>query len=376
MQTERRKVLFLMDCLYGDAGGGSERQFLRLYQECDLIGVDPYVVFLRDEPIHQTIDWRRPPIVLGLRSLGSPVLLRALWCLKKFVTRERIDVVHSWFDDAALLAALLRRLLPRVTFIASQRNIGYAHRWPRSRLLGAALRTADRVAVNAGVVRDHVIRTHGVPRECVRVIANIHSPEIRPSEDADRIIATIRVRHEFVVLVVANLRPIKGIDDLVEAATLTRDDARIGYVVIGAGEDLPRYQDQIVTRGLTERVYLLGPRQDVRAFIARADIGVLPSRSEGLSNALVEYMFGNLPIVATAVGGNPEALDDGASGRLVPPGEPKALAHAILELANDRDGARRLGQAAGDSARRRYDRDLVLESFRRLYSERVDAGVR
>ena len=372
--AELRRVAFLVDCLYGDAGGGSERQFLQVYGECASIGVNPYVVFLRDAEVHRTLHWGRPPLVLGLDSFRTWGLFPAVSRLLHFLREERIEVVHTWFDDAALLGAMIKRLMPKLVLVASQRNIGHAQRWPRSVFIGKALRTADCVAVNAGIIRDFVVGTYRVATDRVLVIPNLYEARTCASAEAEALIRELRSRHDVLVVTVANLRPVKGIEDLLRAAELAATDRRIGYVIIGSGDQMGRYSALIRDLGLVDCVYLLGYRSDIECFLRHADIGVLPSRSEGLSNALIEYMFADLPVVATDVGGNREALEDGASGRLVPPGVPAVLAQAIVALASDPEAARALGKQAGISARRRYARSAILDGYRTLYRDSMAGG--
>ncbi len=366
-ERKKKKVVFLIDCLYGDAGGGSERQFLQTYAQYEAIGIDPYVVFLKDRKVHPSIRWLRPPLTLGLESFAHPQAIVSLYRLWRFLRREHIEIVHTLFDDATILGALLKRFCPKITLIGSQRNLGYARRWPKSVLAGMALRTADLVVVNASIIRDFVIKDSRVSPRRVIVINNLYEPKDSSSSEAESIVRDLRRQHDVLVLTVANLRPIKGIEDLIEAARQTRDNPRIGYVIIGDGELKGHYNNLIQEKGLTDQVHLLGYRTDTDSFLRHVDIGLLPSRSEGLSNALVEYMFADLPIIATDVGGNREALDDGASGRLVPACNPPVLAQTILEFANNPEEARALGKRAGESARRRYDRQLILNAFRSLY---------
>ena len=95
----------------------------------------------------------------------------------------------------------------------------------------------------------------------------------------------------------------------------------------------------------------MGPLADIPAFLGRLDVAVLPSRAEGMSNALLEYMAAGRPIVATAVGAAPDVIADGVHGLLVPPDDVPALAAALGRLLDDRELALRSGQAAAPSDR-------------------------
>jgi glycosyltransferase involved in cell wall biosynthesis len=106
-------------------------------------------------------------------------------------------------------------------------------------------------------------------------------------------------------------------------------------------------------------------------FLADLDVAVLPSRAEGMSNAVLEYMAAGRPIVATAVGANPDLLDHGVTGLLVPPGDDSALAWAIGKLLREPAGARRMGEAARSVAQQRYSREAMVARFEDFYQSLV-----
>ncbi|MGB6447563.1 MAG: glycosyltransferase, partial [Xanthobacteraceae bacterium] len=110
--------------------------------------------------------------------------------------------------------------------------------------------------------------------------------------------------------------------------------------------------------GMTDNIMWLGERPDVEELLSASDIFVLPSHQEGFSNALLEAMAARLPAVATAVGGNIDAVADNETGLLVPVRDPRALAAAILRLAQNAD----LRRSFGDAARRRVEERFSLQA--------------
>jgi glycosyltransferase involved in cell wall biosynthesis len=129
---------------------------------------------------------------------------------------------------------------------------------------------------------------------------------------------------------VANLRRVKGLDVLLEAAALLRrDHPGVQVAVAGDGPEREPLQRQRTALGLEGVFKLSGSVADVPAFLASIDVAVLPSRAEGMSNAVLEYMAAGRAIVATDVGGNGRLLQHGVHGLLVPPDDPAALAGAI-----------------------------------------------
>ncbi len=168
--------------------------------------------------------------------------------------------------------------------------------------------------------------------------------------------------------VTANLRPVKGLDVLLDAATrLSGEYADLVFQVAGEGEMRGPLEETARERGLGGRFQLLGLVSDVPAFLGGLDVAVLCSRSEGMSNALLEYMAAGRAIVATAVGAAPDLIEDGVHGLLVPPGDAGRLADAIATLMRRPELARRLGEAARRRARDRCGREAMVERFTDFY---------
>jgi glycosyltransferase involved in cell wall biosynthesis len=168
---------------------------------------------------------------------------------------------------------------------------------------------------------------------------------------------------------VANLRPVKGPDVFLRAAAIVAGrlpSAR--FLIAGAGDD-PSARQFIRECRIGDRCELRGTVRDVPAFLGELDVAVLASHSEGMSNALLEYMAAARPIVATAVGGNVELVEDGVEGLLVPPGDPSARADAVTRLLADPGLASRLGVAARQRARTRYSREAMIRRYEDLYHQ-------
>src|SRR5262249_27449677 len=145
----------------------------------------------------------------------------------------------------------------------------------------------------------------------------------------------------------------------------------VQFHIAGEGEMRPALERAAAEAGIADRFFLPGAVHDIPAFLARLDIAVLPSRSEGMSNALLEYMAASLPIVATPVGANPRLTDDAVHGLLVPPGEPAALANAIDRLLGEPAWAAQLGAAARRRVEESHSRQVMVRRFEAFYEELV-----
>ena len=167
---------------------------------------------------------------------------------------------------------------------------------------------------------------------------------------------------------VARLSPEKDLGTLLEAAALVvRTIPGFQLEIAGAGPCRPDLVKLAGSLCLGDRVRFLGEVSDIPALLARAGLFVLPSLTEGISLTVLEAMARGLPVVATRVGGNPEVVDDGRSGLLVPPRNPQALADALCRLWQDSALAARLGRAGRRRAEAHFDVRHMVAAYEDLY---------
>jgi sugar transferase (PEP-CTERM/EpsH1 system associated) len=145
--------------------------------------------------------------------------------------------------------------------------------------------------------------------------------------------------------------------------------SRVRLILVGDGELRVALECEAARLGIAERTWFAGDRDDVAALMRAFDLFVLPSLGEGISNTLLEAMATGLPAVATRVGGNPELVDDGITGALVPPGDPQALAMAMLPFLEDAKLRDRCGMAARAEVERRFDWERCVDQYLALYDE-------
>ena len=173
------------------------------------------------------------------------------------------------------------------------------------------------------------------------------------------------------VLHVGRLEHIKGQDVLIEAMPIVRKQCgQATLVVVGDGSTRGALEERARTLGVESGVRFVGATLDVKPFLERAAVFVLPSRSEGLSVALLEAMASALPIVATRVGGNADALGGGSCGLIVAPESAAELGSAIAALLQDRERAVALGRNARRAAAERFSLGVTVERYLALYGER------
>ena len=171
---------------------------------------------------------------------------------------------------------------------------------------------------------------------------------------------------EVVVLHSSNLRPVKRLDLLLEAAARVRPRESFRLVIL-AGEDFAPFATDIHRLGLEGRVIVLERVLDIEDYLQAADMGLFASDSESFCLSILEAMCFGCPSVATRVGGIPEVVQDGVSGVLVAPGDAFALAHALEALIASPTRRRALGAAARQRARSLFSAEVIVPRYEAIY---------
>jgi glycosyltransferase involved in cell wall biosynthesis len=329
---------------------------------CD--GMKHSIACLKEEP---QIAHRLPAEVdihcLHARSneLGLPLRLARL------IRQVHPTVIHArnwgaWPDTIA--AALLVR--PRVPVILSFHGLGKAGYMPwRRRMASRVLaRMASGLFTVSQASKDLMVERWGWPERKVQVIPNgVDTERFVPAEHQ-------RTSGRMVIGTVGNLRPVKNHALLVEAcADLVRRGHDLEIRIAGEGEERPQLLALAESLGLADRLKLMGSIEDVPAFLNELHIFALTSDSEQHPNALNEAMACGLPCVSTRVGCVDELLDDGRSGKIVPPGDREALAGALDSLIADEGLRSKFATLARERACEAYSLANMLSAYRRLYEQ-------
>ncbi len=304
-------------------------------------------------------------------GLNVPLLRRWIALLR----RIRPDLVHvrglqnEGFHGvlAARLAGCSRILL---TVHGTVRDLTAPPSWRRLLLVHGAEPFALRAATHVGTVCEYAAArpfVRAVGRRFVGVIPNGVPVPDEPSAARERTRAALGLSpDDLVMLAVSRLTWEKGFGVLAEALhQLPIRQRRVVLLVAGDGPDRPAITAKFRTAPHVD-VRLLGSRRDVPDLLAAADLFVFPTLHENLSNALLEAMAYGVPVVASAVGGNVEVLRHGG-GRLIPAGQPAALAAAVRVLLDEPGERRHLGALGRKVVGERYSLAVMLDSLDRVY---------
>lgn len=295
--------------------------------------------------------------------------------LASILVDHRVDVLHlrglSMLTDgvlAAQFAGKVRVVMSFHGFETSPPKIGPIKR----RVLRWAIHHCDeRWAVSAGAAAALASQLNMEADEFNVLPNGVDTKQFTPAEDR------LAVRRRLglpldrpIILSIGNLKPIKGHDVLLDALALLSDRAANATTIFVGHDYLNGSLQRFAASHLSERdIRFVGRQDDVLPWYQAADLFVLPSHSEGLSNALLEAMACGLSVVATNVGGNADAVDHARSGLLVEPGCPRSLADAITELLADESQR----AALGDEARRHVEQSFNIVQTRAEYERRYEA---
>jgi len=381
MKAHRIKLLHVV----GDSSfGGAARIILRLAEMAK--GEGWQVDILTSDPAFQRAAQRQ-----GVGTIGVDVIrrdIRPLWDLGGLIRlysllqRERYLLVHTHTSKAGFVGRLAARLARVPITIHTCHGFAFHERSPRRKRLfysameRAASRWCDRVVSVSEFhwrwARELAICADGkmiaIPNGITR--QPVHSPTARA--DLRRQWGT--PHSDVIILSAGRLASEKGLEYLIQAASILRGTG-LGFRVVIAGDGPLRTQLENLARtlGVTDHVIFLGHREDMGDLLAACDLVVLPSLREGLSIALLEAMAAGKPIVATSIGSNSAVAAHADLAVLVPPCDPRALAHAILQCGRDPELRCKLGANARLVFESRYTEKTMLDSYRRLYVELVNA---
>jgi len=348
--------------------GGTEQQVALLAGGLHERGVDIAVlVMFHGGPREDILRNAGVPVVyLGFRRFSRlhnvPRNVAALAGLVRRLRRDQPDVLHAFLLHSYLTAAAAGWIARGPVVVAGRRSMGF-FKQGRTVLLAAerlATRATSLVIANAQAVADDTRMNERVPAEKIAVVYNGLPESAFAVPDP----VTIETQNP-VLLCVANLKPRKGHRHLLDAVALLQARGRPCTVLLaGEGEERQALERQAARLGVDVR--FLGATLGTGGLLARADVVVLPSLSEGMSNAVMEAMAAGRPIVATDVGGTPELLS--GRGLLVPPRDPLALAAAIERLLTDPGHAAALSERARAWSIEHLRLDDMVDRHVRLYA--------
>jgi glycosyltransferase involved in cell wall biosynthesis len=351
--------------------GGSQTHLMQVLRLLDRERFAPMLYCLAGEG----------PLLETVRTLGIPVMdggvqhgfkgrrgLAAVVRLARFLRQQRTDVVHNYLLRANAIGSIAARLARVPVVLCSKRGC-HERRGLELALARMGNWLADRVTVNAEAVREFVHANERCPKKKMIVIpSGVDTDRFRPLA-GDGFKARLGLPEDRpVVGVVTRMRVRKGVEEFIRAVGRVRQaHPEVHAVIVGEVDLDDTLQALVRNLGLQNHLSLLGRCSDMPEVYAAFEVFVLSSHDEGMSNAILEAMAMEKPVVATDVGGTGEVVRNGHSGLLVAPKDPEALAVAISEMLAQPARARQMGRLGRRIVEDRFSAHAMVRQMERMY---------
>ena len=350
--------------------GGTERQLTELLQ--GLAADHELVVVCTRHDGALAGDARRAGadiLVLDTGTAWNPWLF---WKLRKVFRRRRPDVVHTFMSGFDLAANMAARSAGVPVVISSRRELATWMKRRHRLMQDWANRYVDCIVANSGAVAQYARTNERVDPSRIRVIPNGIRPEAFVS-GSDRHHLLLRYRipfHSHIVGIVANFSSVKDHALFVRTAeVLMKRRADVHFLMVGTGPLARQIEDVIAARGMESCFTRVTALPEMRDLYALMGVSVLCSKAEGFPNAVMESMAAGRPVVAAAVGGIPELVRDGVTGRLVSSRRPEDFADAVEWVLDRPDESGAMAERAEAFVRAELGVDRMVDRYRLLYAE-------
>jgi glycosyltransferase involved in cell wall biosynthesis len=351
--------------------GGSQTHLTQVLRLLDRERFDPVLYCLTAEGVLlETVQRLGVPVKAPAARLSfkGPALVARMITLARALRQQRADVVHNYLLRANLVGSVAACLARVPVVLSSKRG---CHERRGFELVSAKVANAlsHRVMVNAEAVREFVHANEGCPKDKMTVIPS--------GVDTDRFLplagAGFKARLGLpedgpLIGIVTRMRVRKGVEEFIRAFGQVRQTHSDAHAAIVGEVDLDDGLQALVRGlGLEKHLSLLGRRSDMPEVYSAFDVFVLSSHDEGMSNAILEAMAMEKPVVATDVGGTGEVVRHGHSGLLIPPKDPEALAAAINEMLAQPARAREMGRLGRRIVEDGFSAHAMVRQMERLY---------
>jgi glycosyltransferase involved in cell wall biosynthesis len=359
-------VLLVVDQLSETLGGG-ERIVLKLAGLLPEYGFRASILTFSAHPKSAALKSPPCPVyVLPLRRTYDLTALRAALELRRFLRQHKIQIVQTFFESSDLWAGFVTKMMSKAKLIWSRRDMGILRTGKHHLAYRLMAGTPDAVFAVSEQVRRHCIEVDRIDSARVQTIYNgLNLSEWNSASTPPK------TSGELLVTTVGNIRRVKGHDIFIEAAaSIVPRFPNVSFSI--AGDVLERdyfaeLQALVRDLNLSDHFHFVGGVKDIREYLSGADIFVLPSRSEGFSNAIVEAMAASLPVVATNVGGNAESVKDLVNGLLIPPEDSSALSEAIYRLLSNPSQSKAMGIAGKALVAQHFTTEAMMNRITAAY---------
>jgi len=368
----KNTVLFLIDSL--EVLGGAEKNLLQVVSKLESSKFQPIVCCLKSGSAYTAFRNKGIEVInLDLKRVYGPtVFLRAIRLIR-LIKKNKVKIIVTYLESSDFWGAIVARIAGVPIVISNRRDIGFNLK--RRHVLAYVLinHFFNRIIAVSEAVKTEIIRSQKANAD--KIITIYNGVELKNDYPKESDIAGLKRSlglnsHKQTVTMVANLDPIKGHKDFLQAAAyVIKQNNAVQFLLVGSGKD--GYKDELrnfaCSLGISKDIIFAGFRSDVPAILSISDVSVLSSSTEGFSNVVLESMAAGKPVVAAKTGGNPEAIVEGETGILFPPKNTQALAESIRFLLEDNPTAEKIGQSARLRVESLFSSAIMIEELQNLF---------
>lgn len=371
------RVCLVVDSLGPDAGteklvANLARSFDHNVIEAHLCCFEPSTRLAGLPPTVQTA-------VFPLSSINSLRGIRGIWRFRRYLQENGIDVVHSFMNKSAIFSVIAAQGTNCSTVVTSRLNCGYWYTWRLAWMFRILNRFSTHILTNSAIAKNLTVEAERVSPDKITVFyPGVDLRRFSSSSGNPDKAARLGIPADApVVGIVANFRPVKDLQLFLRAAAVIAGAVpRAAFLLVGQGALKASLQELARELGIADRVFFSAPDVPVVDYLARMSVACLSSESEGLPNAVLEYMAAGLPVVATDVGGISELVRNGFTGYLVDTRTPQAFAKPVIDLLQNDRLRRGMGQLGLDRARAEFDSSAAILRLQQFYLNAASGGQR
>lgn len=362
----KTKIMYLLDS-YQNPFAGMEGQLLKLIQGLDKSIFSPHLSVFRNSQYLQDNHFICPVSILNIHSMASIHTVITLIKSAKKWKRDGFKIIHIHLNDASIISPPILKLMG-FKVIITRLDMGFWYTKSNLLALNISRFFVDAAIANGEAVKNITHKKENIPLKKIHTIYNGYEPYSLDKQYNYSLPNKFNLSSSSKVIgIVANIKPIKRMPDLLHALSLISDKHSNTHIVIVGGGSQDTLKSLAQQVKILDKVHFLGQQNDVLAIIHTFDICVLCSQSEGFSNSIVEYMHCSKPVVCTRVGGNPEIVQDGYNGYLVNVGDTVALSEKLDTLLSNPELISKLGKNAFDSVNQRFTMKKMIDGYTNVY---------
>jgi glycosyltransferase involved in cell wall biosynthesis len=363
------RIVCLIDSIAQHAG--TENQLVEIVKRIDRGRFEIHLCCLEDSDRLRALAANCKTAVFPAANLYSMAGIQAFLRLREYLNTNRIDIMHTFMTKSNILGVLAARRSHCRAIVASRRNLGYGFTPMYVRLFRYVNQQTTRLLANSEGARRSAAEIEHVSPDKIDILYNGVDMAAYAFENADPSVPRSLGIPEGapVIGTVANLRPVKDLPLFLRAARIVASAAPDAvFLIVGRGplrDELARLAAEL---GIASRVFFTDGKGAVVDYLHRMTVACLSSSSEGFSNSILEYMAAGLPVVATDVGGNREAIEHGVTGYIIADRSPESFGAPVIELLRDATLRARMGQAGFERCRACFDIDHAVRKHERYYA--------